>query len=155
MNIIRKFKVVLVVVGTVMILIIIRLLSPGNFKPNAKKWAEPSINRTNIVSVKEAGSLEGEKLIVTMGQSSDEIKSISGSFLTSSPDSVLSNVNLKKIKSHDGPVLLYSPEASVSARVWMVFGQLGYRNVYIITENMENEVLKYKFRPDTTTRPEL
>jgi hypothetical protein len=37
----------------------------------------------------------------------------------------------------------------------MVFGQLGYRNVYIITGNSEDEVLKYKFRPDTITRPEL
>ena len=155
MNFIRTNKVLVVIVITVIILIIIRLLSPGNFKPDAKKWAEPSINRTNIVSIEEAGSLEGEKLIVTMGLSSYEIKSIAGSVLTTSPDSVLSKGNLKKIKSHDGPVLLYSPEPSVSARVWMVFGQLGYRNVYILTENTENEVLKYKFRSDTLTRPEF
>jgi hypothetical protein len=154
MNFIRTNKILVIIITAVIVLIIIRLVSPGNFKPDAKKWAEPSINRTNIVSIPEAGSLEGEKLIVTFGQSSDEIKSMSGSFLASSPDSVLSKVNLKKIKSHDGPVLLYSQDISVSARVWMVFGQLGYRNVFIVTENPENEVLKYKFRPDTI-RPEL
>jgi hypothetical protein len=154
MNLIRTNRVLVVIVSAVIILIIIRLLSPGNFKPDAKKWAEPSFKRTNVVSIKEAVSLEGEILIIALGQSSDVIESITGSVLISSPDSVLSKEILKKIKSHEGSVLLYSPEVSVSARVWMVLVQLGYRNVYIITENTEDEVLKYKFRPDTI-RPEL
>jgi hypothetical protein len=32
---------------------------------------------------------------------------------------------------------------------------LGYRNIYILNEDPENEILKYKFRSDTLIGPEL
>ena len=155
MNLINKYRAVIAIILTVLILISIRLLSPWHFKPDAKKWAEPSMLRSNIITRGNIGTLHGEKLIINLSNKENEIRNITGDIFNIAPDSVLSKKDLKIIKSHNGPILLISSETSVSARIWMLLSQKGCRNIYILTDDKENEVLKYKFRPDTITRPEL
>jgi 3-mercaptopyruvate sulfurtransferase SseA len=70
-------------------------------------------------------------------------------------DSILSKKYLNTIRKHNGPVILFSSEMAVSARIWMLLSQMGCKNIYILTNNTDNEVFKSKFRPDTVTRPEL
>ena len=60
MNLINKYRSVIAIVLTVLVLIVIRLLSPGHFKIDAKKWAEPSVLRSNIINVDQIGTLPGE-----------------------------------------------------------------------------------------------
>jgi len=38
-----------------------------------------------------------------------------------------------------GPVILYSNDISVSARVWMVLSQTGIKNIYILDTSVGNE----------------
>jgi hypothetical protein len=70
-------------------------------------------------------------------------------------DSILCNQYLSIIKKHKGPLLLFSDDKTISARIWMILSQIGRRNIFILTNNKNNEVFKYKFRPDTLIRPEL
>jgi hypothetical protein len=61
----------------------------------------------------------------------------------------LNKNNFSLIGKHNGPVLLYSADPGLSARIWMLLSQMGRRNIYILTDSTDNEILKYKFRPDS------
>jgi len=155
MNLLKKYKVVFAIVLPVLILVLIRSLSINHFKSDAKRWAVPSVLASNIVTEDKIETLPGEKIIIKLD------KELSGNYAVAYPelrisaDSILERKNLKIIRNHSGPVLLYSSEDAISARVWMILSQMGFMNIYIITRDTDNEIRKNKFRPDTLVRPEL
>lgn len=153
MEILRKYKIVIAVVMPILILVLVRLLNPNHFKPDAGRWASPSIEQMNLIGTNSLETLAGEKLIIIIDQS--EIEGFIGKTIKISPDSIIKRQNLKTLRNHAGPIVLYSGDQSLSARIWMVLSQLGIRDLYILTADKDNEVLKYKFRPDTMTGPEL
>ena len=73
MEFINRYKVVIAVVLPVLILVLIRSFGANHFKSDPKKWAEPSVMRTNIITPEQAGILSGNKLFInlhkTAGQS--------------------------------------------------------------------------------------
>ncbi len=77
------------------------------------------------------------------------VSEITGDVQNITADSILSKKYVNTILKHDGPVLLSSSEPGLSARIWMILSQMGCTNIYILTKNTDNEVFKYKFRPDT------
>lgn len=155
MNVINKYKVVIAVVLPVLILVILRSLSINHFRSDAKKWAERSVMRSNIITAEKIGMVQGEKLIINLSKEGSESVPFQLSGINIPEDSILNKMKLKTIRNHKGPVLLYSNETAVSARIWMVLSQLGLKNIFILTISSDNELLKNKFRPDTTARPEL
>jgi hypothetical protein len=154
MNLINRYKIVFAIVMPVLILLALRTFSRESFKYDAKKWAEPSFDLSNIISETGLTALKGEKLIIYLEKESPEIApSISGIHIP--PDSLLNGNNLKKIRDHKGPVLLYSSDPALSARLWMLISQTGCRNLYILSSQDNNEAFKNEFRPDTMAGPEL
>jgi hypothetical protein len=154
MNLINRYKIIIAVVLPVLILMALRTFSRDSFKYNAKKWAEPSFDLSNVISEDRIGALEGDKLIIYLEKDTPEIRS-SGSGLHIQPDSLLNVKNLKKIRDHKGPVLLCSTDPALSARLWMVISQTGCRNLYILTQSDSNEVFKNEFLPDTMAGQEF
>ena len=148
MNFIKKYKAVIALLIPVLILILFRLAAPGHFKVNAKKWAGPSFERSNLITGEMLKTIPGDKLLINLSKENTTDTGIEKTVRTD-PDSLL--LKIDAIKEHEGPVILFSSETAVSARVWMVLSQMGYDNIYILSDE---EVLKYKFRPDTT-KPEL
>ena len=150
MNFIKKYKFILAIVVPIMILIIFRSYGSNHFKPDAGKWAAPTLTGTNLVSVENFSSLPGKKLIIMLDNSrySDFAD---GDSYSISPDSILLTPNIKMMKKNDGPVLLVSSESSSVAKIWMILSQMGINNLYIMGEP---ELLKYEFRPDTIAEPE-
>jgi hypothetical protein len=155
MEIINKFKLVLALVLPVIILVLIRSLGVDHFKSDLKKWAEPSITRSNMITVDQTGALPGNKLIISLDKSDAGIYAISGEAQIIPSDSILDKKYLNTIRKHRGPVLLYSAGTAVSARIWMILSQMGCKNIYILNNNANIEVLNNKFRPDSAIRPEL
>jgi hypothetical protein len=151
----RKYIVVIAIVLPVLILVLIRSFGTNHFKAGAKKWAEPSVSRSNIISQDQIGDLPGKKLIINLEEKGNGLHDLKNEIVYVRPDSVLSNRNLTIIQKNSGPVLLFSSESGVSAKVWMLLSQLGYTNIYILTADPDNEVIKNKFRPDTLVRPEF
>ena len=149
MELIRKFRLVIAIVLPILILVLIRSFGVSHFKNDARKWAEPSINKSNIVKIEQVGSLKGEILMICLDKEADSIRKLSGELRNIPPDSILNKNHSTQIMKHDGPVLLYSSDPGLSARIWMLLSQMGRRNIYILTDSTDNEVLKYKFRPDS------
>lgn len=155
MELLNKYKIVIAVVLPILILVLIRSFGANHFKGDAKRWAEPSVMRSNIITRDQTGTLSGEKLIINLSEESSGINNLSMNSLNIPADSILSKNNLNRIRNHNGPMLLFSTRTAVSVRVWMILSQMGYKNIFILTDNADNEVLKYKFRPDTLVKPEL
>jgi hypothetical protein len=155
MGLIKKYKAVIFIILPILILVLFRILNKSNFENNAKKWAEPSYNRSNIINMEESRNLSGNKLIISLGENVNELSDIDFSILNISADSVLCKSYFSVIRKHDDPILLYSSDPAVSSRIWMILSQMGISNIYILTNDIDNEDLKYKFRPDTIAKPEL
>jgi len=155
MELIKKYRIVIAVVLPILILVLIRSLGVNHFKNDSKRWAEPSVKQLNTINSEQVGTLSGKKLIINLDKDTSGIREITADALNIPADSVLSKKYFKIIKNHNGPVLLFSSETSVSARIWMILSQMGFNNTYILTKNKDNEVFKYKFRPDTLPAPEF
>lgn len=157
MKILKQFRIALVIVIPVLILVIIRSVSTNHFKPDANKLAEPSVMRSNLISNEEISAASGEILLINLNEASLEGAWIGtdAEILNVTPEAVLEKSIIKKLSGFSGKSVLVSSDASVSARMWMFLSQMGVKNLYILTNDKENESFKNKFRPDTLTRPEL
>jgi hypothetical protein len=149
MEIMNRYKVIIAVVLPVLILVLIRSFGTGHFKNDFKKWAEPSMTRTNIITPEQASSLTGNKLLIYLDKKAIGSTGLAQESQNIPPDSILTKKYFNIIRKHSGPVLLYSTGNDVSGRIWMVLSQMGFKNIYILTNNTDNEVFKNKFRPDT------
>jgi hypothetical protein len=149
MEFIKKYRVVILIVSIILVLVIIRSSGLNHFKNDAKKWAGPSLQQSNTIAIEQSGTLQGQKLIINLDKNTSLAAGIINEAHNIPPDSLLTKKYRNTILKHKGPVLLYSTEPGISARVWMILSQMGNKNIYILTDNTDNEVLKYNFRPDS------
>jgi hypothetical protein len=155
MSLIKKYRIIFFIALPLLILLAARIFTPGSFKYDAKKWAEPSFSGANVIGTTEFENLSGKKIIVNLDRSFTGLAGKSVDEVLIPPDSLLSKKYLDKIKDHNGPVLIASSDLSLSARIWMVISQTGSRNLYILSGKDDNEAFKSEFRPDTTVKPEF
>ena len=149
MEFLKKIKVVIVIVLIILVLVLIRSTGIYHFKNDAKKWAEASVKQSNRLTIDQVDSLKGNYLIINLDKDGSTISELTGHVKNIPADSVLNKNHITLIMKHESPVLLFSSEAGLSARIWMILSQMGCRNIYILTKNADNEVFKYKFRPDS------
>ena len=154
MRILNNYKGVIAFVLPILIMVLIRTFGVNHFKSDAKKWAEPSVMRSNIIAGEKTGALAGEKLIINLDKEGSGFNTIGRNALNIQSDSLLRKKNIITLRKHNGPILLFSSEIAVSARIWMVLSQMGFRDIFILTNDTDNEAFKSKFRPDTIVRPE-
>jgi hypothetical protein len=150
MEFVKKIKLVIVIVLVILALVIIRSSGVYHFKNDAKKWAEISMKQSNKLTINEARALPGNHLIISLDTSNSGNDRLSGDIKNIPAKSILDKKNIRLIMGHDGPVLLSSSDPGVAARIWMILSQMGRKNIYIVTSDSDNEVLKYKFHPDTS-----
>ena len=155
MEIFKKYKAVILIVLPLLILVLIRSAGSYHFKPDTEKLAEPSFINSNIIGKDQFAAIPGDKLIISLTDLQDNEKNTLGNVLEIAPGDILLKENINKIKNNTGPVLLYSGDPAIASRIWMVLTQMGIKNIFILTFNPDNEVLKHEFRPDTLLKPEF
>ena len=155
MNILRQYWSVFAVLFIVLVAVLFRTFNPGSFKYDARKLAEPSVMRSNIITEDQVSELKSKKLINDIGTSGNVNEKFRDFIIKISPDSILEKNNLKIIRKQKGPIILAASENSVSARIWMLLSQMGLKNIFILSAESDPEELKSKFRPDTLSGPEL
>jgi len=153
MEILKKYRIIIFVLVPVIMLVLIRLYTPGHFKPDARSRAELSFSGANLITMKNLEEEKDKFLIVNLGVISSQFEK-EENILTVAPDSILKKEIISRIKKHKGSVVISSPDISISSGIWMVLSQMGIDNLYVLAGD-STEVLKYKFRPDSSARPEL
>ncbi|NJK94012.1 MAG: hypothetical protein HC905_02955 [Bacteroidales bacterium] len=89
-----------------------------------------------------------------MMEKSGNFQNTRGELLKINAADLLQKNNLKSITQHSGEIILVTDDIIKSSRIWIILSQMGIQNVYILTDNLE-ENLKYEFRPDSSVRPEF
>jgi hypothetical protein len=148
-EVIKKNRELIVIVLILLVLILVRATGKNHFKSDAKKWAESSINQSDIIITEKLGLPAGKNLIINLDKDTSKLKKNNSELWNMSPDSLLSKKYINSIMKHDGPVLLFSTNPGVSARVWMLLSQMGKKKLYILSDKADNDILKYKFKPDS------
>jgi hypothetical protein len=139
MKFLRRYWLVLSITLLVVILVMIRTYS-HNFRYDAVRWAGPSALRSNIVTADQIRTMGSDMLLVVLGNEAPRIELPNDKILILNPESILEKTNLSLISKNRGPVVLYSDDNSVSARVWMVLSEMGIKNILIIQDTSKNEL---------------
>jgi len=146
-ELIKKNKAVIIITGLLLVLILLRATGMNHFRNDLKKWAIPSLNQSNLVTTDQLIKLPAP-MIIRLDNSLNP-NEFPGEIYNMPADSVLSKDHITKILKYEGTVAIYSSDPGLSPRIWMLLSQMGRENLYILTENAENEVLKFKFQADS------
>jgi hypothetical protein len=149
MDIIKNNKVVIAIVLIILVLVVIRSVDVNHFKSDAKRWAETSMDHSNIVTPEQVRVLKGSILTINLDNKMIPGEKVTGDLRNISADSILSKKIIRSILKHNGPVLIYSDKPALSARIWMVLSQMGCKELYILTSETGNEIPEYKIQPDS------
>jgi rhodanese-related sulfurtransferase len=150
----RKYYIVLFLVLPILILVLIKTLCTGNFRNDAARWVQPSVKQSNMVTHAMLSTFTGNTLMVNLSERGDLL--IKQDHAINIPAKFILDKNYqKKLRAFKGAILLVSENPAISARVWMLLSQMGFTNVYILSNEEGTDVFKYKFRSDTLTGPEL
>lgn len=151
MSHLRQIGIVILIVLPIAILVLIRGTAAECFKQDARKLAEPSFNHSNAMSREQLATFKSGYRIIDISDQGNQMEKLPGDSVIHLPaEIILEKTGQEVLRSNKLPVLLYSSDPAISARVWMLLSQMGYRNLYILTDEPDNEVIKYKFRPDST-----
>lgn len=155
MDLIKRYRVVIAIVITILIVVLLRSFSIYHFKDDAAKRAIPSVLKTNIITIEKLWTLGDEILLISLDETIPSELNTFKKSLKITANSILDKENLNTIRHFKGSVLLFSLDISISAKTWMLLSQMGCKNLYILTSEPDNEVLKHNFRPDTISGPEV
>ncbi|WP_319482700.1 hypothetical protein [uncultured Draconibacterium sp.] len=129
-----------------LVLVLVRTFNSNLFKRNVSE----ALTTEMTVSVQELSALKDNYNIVELDAENQRFPNS----LVMPFNQLLEKENKEKLASFDGKILLYSSDISTSSKAWVILNQLGFDGVYILSDEENPEVLKYKFQPDTTTRLE-
>jgi hypothetical protein len=150
----KKFSTVLIIVLPLLLLALVKILSAGHFRNDALKWAGSSFDKSNLVTPEQLQGLLQPVLLVNLAGTNNSFRNSPGALVVQ-PENLLIKENRTKLQTQKGSIVLVSDDPALSARMWMLLSQMGYKNLFILADSTNNEVFKYKFRPDTGTGPEL
>jgi hypothetical protein len=150
MSFVKKYGTIIAIVLPLALLVVIRSLGTNHFRNDGRKLYAPSINHANIITSAKLNDLSGEKLLISLSElpPANAVANVKSIYVPA--DSIISKKYLKVIKGNDGPVILFSSDEALSARIWMVLAQLGIKDILILNYGNDYESLKYQFRPDTS-----
>ena len=135
MKFLKQYRIILAIFLLVLIVVLIRTISPGNFKYDAVKWAEPSATGSNMINEAQLDAMTGKKLLVDLGTVPVSDNRFGNITVKMDPGSILDKPNMKLIRKNRGPIVLYSDNISEAAKVWMILTEIGIKNLYILSES--------------------
>jgi hypothetical protein len=132
MKSLKQYWLVAAIFLIVVLFVLFRSFGRHDFRYDAVRWAGPSATGSNIITEEQISDLHGEILLITLGNQATVTGQLKDKTMMVNPESILEKGNLSVIRKNKGPVILFSDDSSVSARVWMVLSEMGMQNVYIL-----------------------
>ncbi|MDZ7633993.1 MAG: hypothetical protein U5L72_05950 [Bacteroidales bacterium] len=135
MKFLQQNWLILTIVALVVAMVLIRSLSRNSFRYDAVRWAASSADGSNLIDMNQTDWVDREP--GPDDQSRRTMTKIPVQFMDRTviiqPESILERENIKLIRKNKGPVILFSGDASVSARIWMVLSEMGIKNLFVFT----------------------
>ena len=152
MAIFRKYSVAIIAVLFLLLLVIFRLTGWNRFKNTADELVKGSSDMSHLVLFSD----NTKNLPVVDIRSNQEFTSGHPKGAVNIPaKDLLAREHRIFLKKNSKGIILFSNDYAMLVRTWSLLSQMGYKNVFITGTGIEtDEVMKYKFRPDSTIRPE-
>jgi len=131
MKFLKQYWLVLSIFLLVVCMVLIRTFNREQFRYDAVKWAESSIPGSNLVTEDNIMKMDGKVLLINLGNVSLSDWRPQVNTVTMDPGLILEKENFTVIRKNRGPVILFSDDRSISARVWLVLSEMGLKNIYI------------------------
>lgn len=148
----RQYRAAVIVGILVLLLVVIRLSGWNHFKKTADNLQNETANQANIISLNN-----NQKNLPVIDIRSKEVYSAGHpeGAINIPMNNLLSGNNRKFLNNNKSGIILFSDDYALLSRAWTLLSQMGYKNIFITGAAIEtDEVLKYKFRPDSTDKPE-
>ncbi|MFN8255491.1 MAG: rhodanese-like domain-containing protein [Bacteroidales bacterium] len=172
MKTLKNLLIIIVPLTVILILVIYKALDKDSFKLDAEEVIKQSINQEHVLSIaefKEKLAQNNAVVIIDLRKKEDFDKD----HIKNAKNIPLENLQQKKsldfLLNEQNEKILYSETVANSAKAWALFTRLGIEKLYILdvpgelignellnkdTSIEKSEVLKYKFQPDTLSKPE-
>jgi len=148
----RQYRAAFIAGSLVLLLVVIRLSGWNHFKKTAGDLQNETANQANIISLNN-----NQKKLPVIDVRSKEAYSAGhpDGAINILMNNLLSRENRKFLNNNKSGIILFSDDYALLSRAWSLLSQMGYKNIFIAGAAIESdEVLKYKFRPDSTVKPE-
>lgn len=140
MKFLKQYRLALVIFLVIVAFVLLRSFSRTGFRYDAARWAEASVDGSNLLTRDQLSALEGEIMLLNLGGENNLPDEFKEKAVSVSPESITGKERLKQIRNHRGPVILYSANGSVSTRVWMILSEMGMKNVFILSDPVSDAV---------------
>lgn len=134
MEVLKRYWLILTIIVLVVAIVLIRSFSRDNFRYDAVRWAATSADGFNMISWDQLAEAGEQALVIRLGSTAEVPSEVKERSVILPPGSILDKENMRMIRRNKGPVILWSDDASVSARVWMVLSEMGIKNLYIVSD---------------------
>ncbi len=147
----KSLKVVLLVLVVVLVLVLVKTIGKNGFKQDSTNAVEAVVSKSFMVLPNDLDNKETQYLIVDLNESA------SSGFENSLKipfEKLLEESNLQKLKDSEKKIILVSADISAASKAWVILNQLDIKNVFVLSNEENPEVLKYEFQPDTAVQLE-
>ena len=100
MEFLKESKTIIAIIVIILILVIVRSVGVNHFRSDAKRWAEPSIVRSNIITPEQVRNLKGSILTINLDNKMIPGENITGDLKNIPADSILSKKIIKSMLRH-------------------------------------------------------
>jgi len=137
-----------------LVLVFVRDINPNLFRQDTGTAIESVQNNSNSITLAQLETLKTQYLVINL-ESGGKFDSVRIKNSINIPiENLLDKKNRTVLNESKDEIILYSTNVSTTAKAWIILNQLGFKKLLILTPDENNEVLKYKFQPDTTARLE-
>jgi len=143
----KGLKIVLLILLIAITLVLVRSTGKNRFKQDARNAIEAVSGNNFSVSLNDFKKDEKQYLVV------DLIESGSSQFENSIKipfENLIDENTLQQLKT-ESKILLFSVDNSAAVRAWVILNQLGFKNIFVLSDQENPEDLKYEFKPETGT----
>jgi len=141
-------KIVLIILLVVLVLVIVKSTGKNHFKQDAQNAIETVENNNFSISMNDFVGFENQFLVVVLNEygSVQFENSIKVPF-----EKLIDETILEKLKETENKILLMSDDHSSALKAWVILNQLGFKNIFVLSDEENPEDLKYEFQPETGT----
>lgn len=142
----KGLKIVTLILMVVLVLVIVRTTGENRFKLDAQNAIEAVESNNFSISLNDFKKDEKQYLLVDLSESgSSQVEnSIKISF-----EKLLDENTLQQLKT-ETKILLFSNDNLTAVRAWVILNQLDFKNIFVLSNEENVEVLKYEFQSDTS-----
>lgn len=151
---IKSLGLILGFIAIILVLVVLRISNQNLFKKDANIAIEASKNGANLILQEDLKNNSAEYLLVDLSNANNSGTPPVENEVKIPFENLLDKNNQKILKETDLKIVLFSKDISESAKAWVILNQLNFKNLYILQTDKNEEVLKYKFQPDTLARLE-